>query len=100
MGPARTEIKRVADDLRTKLQAHAERLPAFAANKDNIQTATTTLIETRLSNPEDADDLIKTFTTSIKVLTSQDQHTRAEALRIAESRILAIETSLMQQGRL
>lgn len=73
MGPARTEIKRVADELRTKLLAHAERLPAFAANKDNLQTTTTTLTETRLSNPEDADDLIKTFTTSIKVLTGQDQ---------------------------
>jgi len=79
---------------------HTPNDSAFAANKENIQTATTTLIETRLSNPEDADDLIKTFITSIKVLTSQDQHTRAEALRIAESRILAIETSLMQQGRL
>ena len=58
----------VRSDLKIKLHAHTERLAPFAPNKDTIGQITGALSEATLSDPADADDLIRTFNTAIKSL--------------------------------
>jgi AAA ATPase-like protein len=69
----RAQIMQFASDLKTKLHAHTERLATFAPNKDTIDQITGALSEAKLTDPADADDLIRTFSTAIKSLTGQDQ---------------------------
>jgi predicted ATP-dependent endonuclease of OLD family len=67
------QIKKIVEDLRAKLHAHALRLPTFAANDDKIDQLTSGLLDANLADAGEVDNLIKTFTTSIKVLTGPDQ---------------------------
>lgn len=73
LAPSRAKIKRIADVLRDKLESHAKRTPAFGANTDVLNQIIASLTEAKLTDPADANDLIRTFTTSIKGLSGQDQ---------------------------
>lgn len=68
-----SRIKQTADELKRKLDAHAERVPPFAANRDKIEQIMSALTSSDLGNASQVDNLIKTFTTSLKALTGQDQ---------------------------
>jgi len=65
------QIRKTAEDLRSKLHAHASRLPPFASNGEKIDQITSALLTSK-PDPTDLDNVIKTFTTSIKVLTGVD----------------------------
>lgn len=67
------KIKQAVKELKSKLQAHASRVPAFAANNDKIEQLTTGLLEADLDDAGQVDNVIKTFSTSMKGLTAQDQ---------------------------
>jgi predicted ATP-dependent endonuclease of OLD family len=86
-----SQIKAIGNDLKTKLHAHSERLPTFASNKENIAQITAALTDARLTTPADADDLIRTFTTSIKVLSQPSSCTARRA--IAFSMTSSLRTS-------
>jgi predicted ATP-dependent endonuclease of OLD family len=73
MSSAKGQMKKTIDELKSKLQAHSERVPAFAANADKVQQITSALQEASLTDGTEAENSIKTFTTSIKSLTAQDQ---------------------------
>jgi AAA ATPase domain len=73
MSSAKAQIRKTIEELKSKLQAHSERVPTFAANTDKVQQITSALLEASLTDPVEADNSLKTFTTSIKSLTAQDQ---------------------------
>jgi len=73
MSSAKAQIRKTIEELKSKLQAHSERVPTFAANTDKVQQITSALLEASLTDPTEADNSLKTFTTSIKSLTAQDQ---------------------------
>jgi predicted ATP-dependent endonuclease of OLD family len=68
-----TQIKKIVEELKAKLHAHADRLPAFATNIDKLDQIASSLLDANLTDVGEADNIIKTFTTSIKVLTGPDQ---------------------------
>jgi hypothetical protein len=71
-GPV-SQIRKTIEELRSKLAAHGQRVPAFAANTDKVNQITSALLDASLGDPIEADNVIKTFTTSMKGLTAQDQ---------------------------
>ncbi len=73
MSSGKAQIKKTIEELKSKLQTHGERVPAFAANADTVQQMTSALLEANLTDPTEAENSIKTFTTSMKSLTAQDQ---------------------------
>lgn len=66
------QLQRIGRELREKLHAHGQRLPPFAENNDRIDQLTSSLVDARNSDLQDADNLIKTFTTSVKTLPGAD----------------------------
>ena len=66
-------IKEEVTQLKAKLQAHAARLPEFAANAEKIEQITSALLSSNLGDVAQIDNLIATFATSIKGLTAADQ---------------------------
>jgi energy-coupling factor transporter ATP-binding protein EcfA2 len=71
-GPA-AQIKKTVEELREKLAAHMQRLPAFATNSDTIDQLTSGVLKATIQDPGEVDDIVKTFTTAMKVLTGPDQ---------------------------
>ncbi|HWZ33652.1 MAG TPA: AAA family ATPase [Bryobacteraceae bacterium] len=65
-------VHKVGRDLREKLHSHAQRLPAFAEAKERIDQLMSVLTEARAQDLQDPDNLVKTFTTSIKTLPGTD----------------------------
>ena len=70
---ATTQIRAAAQDLQVKLRGHAQRLPQFAANADKIDQITSALRDATFSDAAEIDNVVRTFTTSVKALTGQDQ---------------------------
>ena len=70
---ALTQIRNAAQELQTRLHAHAQRLPDFGANADKIEQLTAGLRDANFSDLAEVDNVIRTFTTSVKTLTGQDQ---------------------------
>ena len=66
-------IKETIDTLRSKLQGHATRLPAFAANLEKIHQITSAVASAEFRNLAQLDNTMKTFTTSLKTLVGSDQ---------------------------
>jgi len=66
-------IRKVTEELQAKLQAHYARVPAFASNTDTVAQLTSALLTADLQDASTVDNVVKTFTTSIKNLTAQDQ---------------------------
>lgn len=73
LSAATSQINATVAELKSKLSAHGQRLPAFAANTDKIEQTTSALLSASLNDAVEADNSIKTFTTATKGLTAQDQ---------------------------
>jgi predicted ATP-dependent endonuclease of OLD family len=67
------QIKQTVADLKVKLQAHGQRVTAFAANQDKIEQMVSAITSADFRDPAQITNIIKTFTTSLKTLTATDQ---------------------------
>jgi predicted ATP-dependent endonuclease of OLD family len=70
---ATNKIRKVVEDLKAKLIAHGKRLPPFAANQEKIEQISSGITAADFREPGQIDNIIKTFTTSLKALTGSDQ---------------------------
>jgi len=66
-------IRAIVEDLKGKLEAHATRVPSFAANDEKISQIAGGLLESDLRDLSQLDNVVKTFATTMNGLTSQDQ---------------------------
>jgi len=71
-GPA-GQIKQTLFDLKAKLQAHGQRVPAFAANQEKIDQIISAIASAQFRDTAQITNIIKTFSTSLKTLTAIDQ---------------------------
>lgn len=73
IGPQTARIAKAVEELQSKLQAHYQRVPAFAANSDTIAQLIAALLAADLQDTSTVENVVKTFTTSLKNVTAQDQ---------------------------
>lgn len=66
------EIKQHAETLRTRLPAHAERLPAFAPSVEQATTHIDALVAADFGDHEQIGNVVKTFGTALKGVPGQD----------------------------
>ncbi len=71
-GPA-GQIQLTLADLKLKLLAHGQRVPAFAANQDKIDQIISAIANADFRDAAQITNIIRTFTTSLKTLTATDQ---------------------------
>jgi predicted ATP-dependent endonuclease of OLD family len=67
------KIKQILGELKTKLQSHAQRLPAFAVNLEKVEQMTSAVSSADFRDPTRIEDIFKTFMTSMKALTASDK---------------------------
>jgi predicted ATP-dependent endonuclease of OLD family len=67
------EIERLAEALKGKLIAHADRLPTFASAKSQADGHIDQFVTASFSDPAQIDSLVATFSTALKGLPGQDQ---------------------------
>lgn len=72
------KIKITAGDLKQKLDTHGERLPPFAATKDQVAQIVGALVSADYSNVGQLGDVIRAFSTAVKGLPAQDQAVQEE----------------------
>jgi len=70
--PFITEINHQADTLRTKIKAHAERLPAFLPSVEQATLHIEALVTANLKDVEQVGNIVKTFGVALKGLPGQD----------------------------
>ncbi len=67
------QIKKSLDGLKAKLKTHAQRVAPFATNQDKIEQIVSAMTSADLRDTAQIDNIIKTFTTSLKALPGPDQ---------------------------
>jgi predicted ATP-dependent endonuclease of OLD family len=67
------KIKQTLENLKAKLKTHSQRVPAFASNQDKIEQIVSAIATADFRDAGQIDNIIKTFTTSMKALTGPDQ---------------------------
>ena len=66
-------IKQSLDGLKEKLEAHVKRIPAFAPNQEKIEPIISAIASADFRDSAQIENIVKTFTTSLKALTGPDQ---------------------------
>ncbi len=95
------KVKSAVEALKSKLQGHAQRLPAFVANQEKIDQITSSITSADLRNSAQVDNIVKTFATSLKTLTGSDQPILddiAVATKELESAAAAIKAAYQQDS--
>jgi len=88
-----SKIAQTVDDLRTKFHAHAQRLASFASNQEKIGQITSAMLNADLRDATQVENIIKTFTTSLKALPGPDQPV-LDDIALASSQLEAIGTEI------
>jgi predicted ATP-dependent endonuclease of OLD family len=68
-----TKIKQIIGELKTKLQAHAQRLTTFAVNQEKIEQITSAVAGADFRDATKIENIFSTFATSMKALTGSDK---------------------------
>jgi len=72
VGPQVSTIRKTTDQLRTKIQAHAQRLPAFASHLPQAEKQIETFLSSNFSAGSQLDDLLKTLQVALSGVPGQD----------------------------
>lgn len=67
------KLKTTTTELKTKLEAHAQRYPEFGNNKEKFEQLVNSFISANFSDTTQIDNLVKTFCTGIRGVPAQDQ---------------------------
>jgi len=67
------KLKAITNELKNKLEAHAQRQPEFGNNKEKFEQLVENFINANFSDTTQIDNLVKTFCTGIRGVPAQDQ---------------------------
>lgn len=79
------KFKTVVDELKTKLTAHAKRLPEFGKNHEKFEQLINTFLKANFDDTEQIDNLAKTFYTGIRGVPGQDKPIQDDITNMTKS---------------
>lgn len=79
------KFKIVVNELKTKLTAHAKRLPEFGKNQEKFEQLINTFLKANFDDTEQIDNLVKTFYTGIRGVPGQDKLVQDDIVNTTKS---------------
>ncbi len=93
------DVNKVAETLKTKLASHASRLPAFAPALPQAQSHIDEFVGAKYTDDTQIDNIVKTFSTALRALPSQDaaiQEEVAQAVKDIQLKLAEVQQELQK----
>lgn len=79
------KMKQAVADFKTKFSEHAKRLPEFAKNTDRFESLIGNFLNAKFNDTDQIENLVKTFCTGLRGLSSQDQAIQNDIVSLTQS---------------